>query len=463
MSTVSASDWIKGISLSILASIIGGASKLAIRKSWLLQEPEEGASDTTLDDDEAQTEEGVYNARHTSNNSSDSSPVYPSSSRSFLRLRSTNSHDDGLGQQQQDRTANCIDNDDGCSRTNGGNDDDDNENDDDEANDNLAQQSCRKKYWLALALRGSGMVGMTFLNPACCVLAMNYASPSILAPFSGLTLVWIVLFSHPLVGEQPSATQVVACSLIVLGEVIVAIFGDHTNDEGISVEDVQKSYGYPPFILYFVGLTIWMASLFYWMQYDDTDDKWEKIKRFSWGVSGGSVTGLQNFLKDSLTILKAVRDDQTNSSLPWYSPIMVALAAGSAFGGLLCLTGCMKRYDATYSSAMFVGSFVVSASIMSAVHYATFDHLDSIWNWIFYPLGLIILMAGVWMLVNEHDEGSDAEQRTAGRRNGPVEMQEPLVMAEPPDQEDDISSALGQRAHGQRAHGQKAHGQRTGK
>ena len=35
---VSAGDWIKGIALSVLASVIGGASKLAIRKSWLMVE-----------------------------------------------------------------------------------------------------------------------------------------------------------------------------------------------------------------------------------------------------------------------------------------------------------------------------------------------------------------------------------------------------------------------------------------
>jgi len=50
MSTVSASEWIKGISLSILASIIGGASKLAIRKSWLmLREYPEGRQQNQSD------------------------------------------------------------------------------------------------------------------------------------------------------------------------------------------------------------------------------------------------------------------------------------------------------------------------------------------------------------------------------------------------------------------------------
>lgn len=61
----------------------------------------------------------------------------------------------------------------------------------------------------------------------------------------------------------------------------------------------------------------------------------------------------------------------------------------------------MKRYDATFSAASFVGSFVVSASIMSAVHYHTFDHLSGLADWILYPGGLLVLMSGVIILVIE--------------------------------------------------------------
>jgi len=73
------------------------------------------------------------------------------------------------------------------------------------------------------------------------------------------------------------------------------------------------------------------------------------------------------------------------------------------------LTACMKRYDATYSSAMFVGSFVISASVMSAVHFKTFSNLEQIYDYILYPLGLLILMAGVYMLVHETTEASIPE------------------------------------------------------
>lgn len=83
------------------------------------------------------------------------------------------------------------------------------------------------------------------------------------------------------------------------------------------------------------------------------------------------------------------------------------MAAASAFLGLLMLTACMKRYDATYSAASFVGSFVVSASIMSAVHYDTFSSLENAVDFFLYPTGLLILMVGVYMLVRESEAADE--------------------------------------------------------
>lgn len=163
----------------------------------------------------------------------------------------------------------------------------------------------------------------------------------------------------------------------------------------------RKSYLDPWFLAYFVGTTLWMLALVYWMICGST-----LTKRFAWGAAGGSITGLQNFLKDSLTIVKA-----REGSFPWYLPVMVLLAILTSFCGLLLLTACMKRYDATYSSAMFVGSFVISASIMSAVHYNTFSNLEAIWNYVLYPLGLVILMTGVYILVHETIENFAETER----------------------------------------------------
>lgn len=114
--------------------------------------------------------------------------------------------------------------------------------------------------------------------------------------------------------------------------------------------------------------------------------------------------------------------------MTWYLPLFALLAGASAFTGLLMLTACMKRYDATYSAASFVGSFVVSASIMSAVHYKTFSDLDGLSGYVLYPLGLLVLGAGVLMLVRAsreplEDEDDDSEEGVAPVRKNTDDSQ----------------------------------------
>ena len=106
--------------------------------------------------------------------------------------------------------------------------------------------------------------------------------------------------------------------------------------------------------------------------------------------------------------------------------LFIFLAVATAFGGLLLLTACMKRYDATYSSAMFVGSFVVSASLMSAVHYRTFQNLNSNVDYIFYPVGLCVLMIGVFILVQETNEHSAEEEEEANDINDASSILSPI-------------------------------------
>jgi hypothetical protein len=115
---------------------------------------------------------------------------------------------------------------------------------------------------------------------------------------------------------------------------------------------------------------------------------------------------MQNFLKDSLTLFNNASGSSSDS---WMLPFFFTMAGASAFTGLLVLTACMKRYDATYSAASFVGSFVVSASLMSAVHYHTFQELDNLVNFILYPVGLLVLVVGVYILVRESHEPDEMQ------------------------------------------------------
>lgn len=145
---------------------------------------------------------------------------------------------------------------------------------------------------VALILRILGMFGMIFLNPLFCVIAMQYASPSILSTFSGLTLVWIILFSESFIGEKPNAKEILAASLLIAGEVIVAIFGDHTNENDVSVDEIISSYKSTAFVLYFASMMIFIFSLLHMILSKPLTDP---LARFSFGALGGRYVSLYCF------------------------------------------------------------------------------------------------------------------------------------------------------------------------
>lgn len=385
---ISADAWAKGIGYSVLASIVGGASKLAIRKSWLMVLENESSVESSTSSNSESLNNNIENQE---SEIFQDDPTQGNEATSSLRQRAAYPlmNDEHENHEYPTRDLNGR-------------------------HEKISQNG---KNVGALCLRYSGMFGMTFVNPAFCVLAMNYASPSILAPFSGLTLVWIVLFSEHFISEKPEPKQVVAACLIILGQVIVGIFGDHTNDDGITLEQVEDSYKQASFQLFFVGLAIWLSLMTYLM----INPPSPTLRRFAWGVSSGSITGFQNFLKDSLSVVKACKAN--DQALPWYFFILISLAALTAFSGLLILTRCMKRYDATFSSAMFVGSFIISASIMADIHYHTFSNLVGIINYIMYPFGLLVLMVGLYLLVQdtkEPEESIDSDCNESPRMNLPL-------------------------------------------
>ena len=304
--TINASDWIKGIALSVLASVIGGASKLAIRKSWLMVEHLTGRTQSPNDDTNNQNLfadrnsgapagglptppppphafqdklSGLDHSGHGApNGESDGNGPWSPPGIELLEHRAKRRAED-LAEELAVTSASAKESSsddfatESFSPTNAGctipycNDEDDvqtrRHRSSHDHTDHHHLRDARRTQRRALCLRLSGMFGMTVLNPLCCVLAMNYASPSILAPFSGLTLVWIILFSEYLIGERPMTIQIVAAGLIICGETIVAIFGDHTNDGEKSIEDVRASYIDSSFLIYLGCMVLWMGVLGY--------------------------------------------------------------------------------------------------------------------------------------------------------------------------------------------------------
>jgi len=97
-------------------------------------------------------------------------------------------------------------------------------------------------------------------------------------------------------------------------------------------------------------MLVWLCGIWYCINISTN----ALAQRFAWGGGGGSITGMQCFLKDALIVLNLSRDKR-----PWKLPltfyILIVLGITCAVTGLAILTRCMKRYDVTFSNAMNSG------------------------------------------------------------------------------------------------------------
>jgi len=356
--SMESSSWTKGLAFSILASLIGAISKLCLRKSYTILGADLVAP-IPLNDETAHlydhAEKDEESTAYDDSSEDDVESDQPHSIAERWEIREFASKEDSVWWRK----------------------------------------------FRAFTIRAVGVFGMTVLGPSCNVYALQFASPGILCPIgSGLALVWIVLFSDRAIGEKPRPVQVLAVGLIVLGEAIVSVTGDHTNVSVLTMDDIREQYREPQLLAYFGGVLIWVSILA--LVINRGSSGW---RRFAWGLIGGSVTGVQNFIKDSLAVIHGL----DGSHFPPQLFFMLLMAGLLPLTGLLLLMQCMKRFDALYSASMFVGSLVVSSSIMAAVHYHTFDNIDRI-GLFFYPVGLLTIISGTVVLAVEsyQREESDA-------------------------------------------------------
>ena len=176
---------------------------------------------------------------------------------------------------------------------------------------------------------------------------MSKAPPSLTAPFSGLTLVWVVLLSSRFTGEVPSLWQKVAAGLIVVGEVTVTLSGDHSVTSPITLSTFPSIYSSPSLLSYLLSTLLLLLLLLSTPHLSSSPH----LRKLALGFSPGLLSGLLLFSKDALTLTAE------GSLWTWQCWLLIAMAAVAGLGGLALLSRCMRVHDATYSSGMYVGSF----------------------------------------------------------------------------------------------------------
>ena len=302
----------------------------------------------------------------------------------------------------------------------------------------------KRKSWVSMV---TGLVCIVVLNPAGDLAAYKFAKQSVIAPLSGLPIVFNALLAPKLAGETLRFEDKVGSSWVFSGLVMVAVASMGSTPE-YSIAELRDFFARGSFTVYACVMGVAVALLLYvsfareptkkegdiraavrrspsdmeeaaaaaGQQPDacDADAQQQQqqqqqqnmelaLNRFAFGAVAGIVGGQQYLMKNlsrCLGLMDAHPNPWTDAEspggggFPWLMLACVVLSAG---GGLWLLNQGLKRYAALFIVPTYQ-SFLIVASTYSAVAY--FHELYDVeaWNYVLYFLGVFLILWGVLMV-----------------------------------------------------------------
>mmetsp|Transcript_61462 Transcript_61462/g.168790 ORF Transcript_61462/g.168790 Transcript_61462/m.168790 type:complete len:284 (+) Transcript_61462:239-1090(+) len=235
---------------------------------------------------------------------------------------------------------------------------------------------------------------------------MGFGDPSIIAPFSALSLVWLLLLANPIAGDKPTRLEVTSALIISCGTVLVGISGsgeednawnqdDDGDDNSPTLDDViggVQTYSRKwPFIIFMIvqGVFLCMCCVVVNLK---PPEFW--ACRIAWGAVGGCLQGNVYMLKaaSSMAVIdfgacmtNAVRfmwfqpPPPTHATVPLTTPppnlqtfwlytwVFIFIAAT----GLLVNALAMRYYKATFCGELIFGRMLTATICGGSVEQTT--------------------------------------------------------------------------------------------
>lgn len=294
---------------------------------------------------------------------------------------------------------------------------------------------CMPGWWLGIVAVITGAI-FDFV-------ALGFAAQSIVAPIGAVTLVANVIFASCWLGEKFSKWDFLGTTMILVGSTLAVCFGDHSQNT-YTTQELLDFYSQLGFILYAIACVFFIMALYVVVrfaeplkdeirrvnkQYDAADDahndaeadrldedlntlearyqKFVKIHPFAYCAISG-VFGGQNILFGKMVaelVKKTVLGD-TQMKNPFTYLFMVCMFV-SIYLQLRFMAKALEYFDALYVVPVFQCFFISVSTLAGAAYFGEFDNF-SVSNWIAFPIGITMTMAGVYVL-------SARNMRTTGR------------------------------------------------
>ena len=269
----------------------------------------------------------------------------------------------------------------------------------------LFRLSWKAEQW-GRSIRFAGLVTVVAADPAR-ILSFGFGESRVVAPFSSLSLVWLILLANPIAGDKPTRVEVAGALVIASGVALIAAFGadgasddddDGDTDEfGVSggddddklhavIDEFNANARRPAFVLY---LLLQGAFLLAAGATVATSPPERLPVKVCWGALGGVLQGNVYFLKAASTLAVIDFGGACRIATFWVWTVLFIVIAAT---GLAVNALAMRFYKATFCVCSFVGWYNVSAAAASASFFGASSLGDD-------PLGLALYLGGLGFIV----------------------------------------------------------------
>lgn len=315
-------------------------------------------------------------------------------------------------------------------------------------------------------------------------IAFSFAAQSIVVPFAGLTIMLNQLIAPCILDEKLTKKDMVASVFVFGGCIVSTAFGAHdvpkkTICQLLNLFTGTGFYIAIAFLLVFVVLayrnihayesTVEVAKTKSMMVDPDklkdaladiekedapkreislvTGDKkgeekkeggfsWEKIRPFSFGFIAGAAGGMQNTcFKTAGELMRSGFEKEDGVRSVWKGPypyFFLIIVVFLAIQQITWLNKGLAQYDAVLALPLYNACYMILSTTLGAIYYNEFENFSAV-QAVFFPLGILMTVAGILTLATGHTNTSidsnavDSQHKSLESSNSNPRMLSPKV------------------------------------
>eukprot|EP00931_Biecheleriopsis_adriatica_P088434 TRINITY_DN6275_c0_g2_i1.p1 TRINITY_DN6275_c0_g2~~TRINITY_DN6275_c0_g2_i1.p1 ORF type:complete len:344 (-),score=66.95 TRINITY_DN6275_c0_g2_i1:19-1050(-) len=245
-----------------------------------------------------------------------------------------------------------------------------------------------------------GLALQVALNPACDIAGYALAPASVIAPVTGMDIVWNTVIAPCSLGEELTSRRF-SSSAIIFFTATASVFFRQINEVTWTADYVTYVLLQRRTMLYAISFVGWfLLNNFVFMKYP----KGSAVRGFSLGATAGTLAGNMWCTKIVAVLAeKCIGGDceAWSHSVSWF---MLFAAVFFSTSNLLYISKGMQQYEALFMVTVYMGSNIATNSLSALVVLAEMDEAPT-WKLGGYFLCILGMMAGMILLtVGENDK-----------------------------------------------------------